>query len=177
MEEVGVTAHAKEGEGAFVVLKGSTARKTGSPAWDAYVALRDEIVAQEKLKSKDNENLEFASDVEFSSPSAAATVVAAGNRNRRITWKLADGRTYAQWKESQVEAGEGRGIWAVMRSLPPCISASRPDCPHLRPSYPSADKKPLNCPSTRLRITRDAHLPRGMFKTSLAFCAQIAQYT
>jgi hypothetical protein len=40
-------------------------------------------------------------------PSAAATVVAAGNRNGRITWKLPDGRTYAEWKESQVEDAEG----------------------------------------------------------------------
>ncbi|MAT68954.1 MAG: hypothetical protein CMJ58_05465 [Planctomycetaceae bacterium] len=107
MSEVGVTAHAKEIDGAFVVLKGSTARQNGAPSWDSYVSLRDELVAQGRLMPKDAESLEFADDVEFSSPSAAAAVVAAGNRNGRITWKLNDGRTYAEWKESLVEEAEG----------------------------------------------------------------------
>jgi hypothetical protein len=107
MAEVGVVAHAKEVDGSFVVLKGSTARRHGSPSWDSYITLRDDLVAQGKLVPKDNDFFEFASDLEFSSPSAAAAVVAAANRNGRITWKLPDGRTYAQWKEAQVEEAEG----------------------------------------------------------------------
>jgi hypothetical protein len=107
MAEVGVLARAKEIEGAFIVLKGSTARRTGTQSWDGYVTLREDLVTQEKLVPKDSENFEFTDDVEFSSPSAAATVCAAGNRNGRTTWKLEDGRTYAEWKESQVEEAEG----------------------------------------------------------------------
>jgi hypothetical protein len=103
MAEVGVTAHAKEVEGAFVVLKRSTARRNGTPSWDSYLGLREELIAQRKLIEKDSEFFEFSSDVEFSSPSAAACIVAAGNRNGRITWKLADGRTYGEWKAAQVE--------------------------------------------------------------------------
>lgn len=105
MSEVGATASAKEVDGAFVVLKGSTARRNGSPSWDSYITLRDELVAQSKLRPKGEDLYEFASDVEFSSPSAAAAIVAA-DRNGRITWKLAGGKTYAEWKESQVKDAE-----------------------------------------------------------------------
>lgn len=107
MSEVGASASAREINGSFVVLKGSTARRNGSPSWDSYIPLREDLVAQGKLVPRDNDYFEFSGDVEFSSPSAAAAVVAAANRNGRITWKLPDGRTYAQWKESQVEEAEG----------------------------------------------------------------------
>lgn len=106
MQDVGASATAKEVDGTFVVLKGSTARKQGSPSWDSYITLRDDLVAQKKLVPRTDDLFEFAEDVEFSSPSAAAAVVAAANRNGRITWKLASGVTYAQWKESQVEQAE-----------------------------------------------------------------------
>lgn len=107
MSEVGTLATAREIDGNFVVLKGSTARRQGSPSWDSYVTLRDELVAQGKLVASNDERYEFAEDVEFSSPSAAAAVVAAANRNGRIAWKLAGGQTYAQWKEAQVAKAEG----------------------------------------------------------------------
>jgi hypothetical protein len=106
MSEVGASAHAREVDGAFVVLKGSSARRNGSPSWNSYVKLRDELVEQGKLVPRDDDFFEFAQDVEFSSPSAAAAVVAAANRNGRVTWKLPDGRTYAEWKEAQVEEAE-----------------------------------------------------------------------
>ena len=106
MAEVGAHAKAKEIDGSFVVLIGSTARREGSKSWDSYITLRDDLVKQGKLVAKNTELYEFTEDVEFSSPSAAAAVVAAANRNGRLTWKLEDGRTYAEWKESQVEAGE-----------------------------------------------------------------------
>lgn len=107
MSDVGTMATAREIDGNFVVLKGSTARRQGSPSWDSYATLRDELVAQRKLVAKNDDLFEFAEDVEFSSPSAAAAVIAAANRNGRITWKLSDGQTYAQWKEAQVERAEG----------------------------------------------------------------------
>jgi hypothetical protein len=63
---------------------------------------------QGKLIPQDDKLFAFAEDVEFSSPSAAAAVVAAANRNGRTTWRLADdGRTYADWKEAQVDAAAG----------------------------------------------------------------------
>lgn len=103
MDEVGVLARAKEIDGRFVVLKGSTARRQGTPAWDSYVGLRESLVDQGKLAVIDEKLFSLVEDVEFSSPSAAATVLAAANRNGRITWHLPDGRTYADWKSAQVE--------------------------------------------------------------------------
>ncbi len=69
MSEVGASATALEIDGRFVVLKASTARKAGSASWDSYITLRDDLVAQQKLVSKDEKMLTFAEDVEFSSPS------------------------------------------------------------------------------------------------------------
>lgn len=107
MEEVGTSAEAYEIDGRFVVLKGSTARRASSKSWDSYVSLRDDLVKQGKLVPKDDKLFEFAEDVEFSSPSAAAAVIAAANRNGRISWRLQDGgQTYSLWKESQVIAAE-----------------------------------------------------------------------
>jgi hypothetical protein len=65
-------------------------------------------VDQGKLAPQDDKLFAFTEDVEFSSPSAAATVVAAANRNGRTTWRLDDGRTYADWKQVQVETAYGR---------------------------------------------------------------------
>jgi hypothetical protein len=106
MADVGAQATAREIAGRFVVLKGSTARRQGTPAWDAYIGLRDGLVDQQKLVPQDDKLFVFAEDVEFNSPSAAAAVVAAANRNGRVTWKLPGGKTYAEWKESQVDDAE-----------------------------------------------------------------------
>ena len=65
MAEVGGVAHAKEVDGAFVVLKWSTARRNGTPSWDAYLGLREELLAQGKLVDKDSEFFQFTTDVEF----------------------------------------------------------------------------------------------------------------
>ena len=47
----------------------------------------------------------FAEDVEFSSPSAGAACVNAGNSNGRTNWKVADtGETYQQWHDKKLAA-------------------------------------------------------------------------
>ena len=43
----------------------------------------------------------FTSNYSFSSPSAAAATVIGASANGRISWKLPDGRTYADWEENQ----------------------------------------------------------------------------
>jgi hypothetical protein len=106
--DVGAHARAIESDGEFVVLKGSTARKDGSPSWSSYKELREELIQAGKLRQSPNaEFLEFTVDVPFRSPSAAAAVVAGGNRNGRVLWRVeGDGRTYAEWQEARlVEAG------------------------------------------------------------------------
>ena len=106
LREVGVVAKAKEIDGIFVVLAGSTARRAKSASFDSGVDHRDSLINEGKLVIKDEQLYEFAEDVEFSSPSAAASVVVAANRSGRRSWQLADGRTYGEWKESQIEAAE-----------------------------------------------------------------------
>lgn len=104
MNEVGTAATAIETANEFVVLKGSTARKHGTTSWDAYVDLRGELVATQKLVDSNDPNFYvFAEDVPFSSPSAAAAIVAAGNRNGRTSWRLeTTGQTYGEWQECKL---------------------------------------------------------------------------
>jgi len=104
--DVGTHARAIESDGEFVVLKGSTARKDGVPSWTTYKDLRDELLQAGKLRPNPNPDfLEFAEDVPFRSPSAAAAVVAAGNRNGRLMWRVeGTGQTYAEWQEARLAA-------------------------------------------------------------------------
>lgn len=106
MTDVGTKAIAAEIFGEFVVLKGSTARKQGVDSWTSYSGLRQELVDARKLVDSSNSDyFEFAENVSFASPSAAAAVVAGGNRNGRITWKVeGKGETYAQWQEAKLAA-------------------------------------------------------------------------
>ena len=54
--------------------------------------------------------LEFTED-DFLSPSAAATVVAAGNRNGPLPWTTeAGGETYAEWPDAQLAVAVGTGV-------------------------------------------------------------------
>ncbi len=102
--DVGSQARAIEANGEFVVLRGSTARKEGSPSWVNYRDLRDELLHSGKLRQGGNpEQLEFTVDVPFKSPSAAAAVVAAANRNGRAMWRVAGtSQTYGEWQESRL---------------------------------------------------------------------------
>ena len=104
MSSVGVNADAVEADGEFVVLKGSKARKEGTPSWTSYKGLRDKLLADQKLIESGQPNiLTFAENVAFDSPSAAAAVVNAGNQNGRIVWRVkGTGQTYKDWQQSQI---------------------------------------------------------------------------
>ncbi len=104
--EVGTNARAIESDGEFVVLKGSTARKGGTPSWQSYKGLREELVEDGKLQPAANpEYLEFVEDIPFRSPSAASSVVAAGARSGNTAWRVAGtGQTYGEWQEERLKA-------------------------------------------------------------------------
>lgn len=105
LHSVGIEATAREIDGEFVVLKGSTARKEGTPSWTSREQ-REELVADRKLvdHATDTTVYVFATDVPFDSPSAAATVVRAGNTNGRKEWKEAStGKSYGDWKELRLK--------------------------------------------------------------------------
>jgi hypothetical protein len=105
MRDAGTEAHAIEANGEFVVLKGSIARKQGTKSWDSYKDLREQLVADGLLKdSPQTDFFQFVENVPFTSPSAAAAVVAASNRNGRLTWKLErTGQTYAEWQQAKLD--------------------------------------------------------------------------
>lgn len=99
-------AEAREIKGEFVVLKGSLARRAGVSSWTAGRTLRDELVDEGKLaRASDGHSLVFTTNVSFSSPSAAASVVLARNANGRIEWRAeSSGATYAEWQDARLQA-------------------------------------------------------------------------
>lgn len=104
LRKVGAVATAREIDGQFVVLKGSTARKKGPSSWRSYKGLRQKLVAEGLMvDSPDPSLLAFPDDVPFDSPSAAASVIVGLGTNGRETWKiLGTGQSYAQWQEEKL---------------------------------------------------------------------------
>jgi len=102
---VGVKAEAREIDGEFVVLKGSTARRQGVESWSSGRSARDALIEEGKLvDGADPETLVFADNVSFSSPSTAASVVLGANTNGRIKWTIpSTGQTYADWQEARLK--------------------------------------------------------------------------
>ncbi len=101
----GVSAQARETDEGFVVLARSTAKSTASDTFPkGYAALRDQLLADGKLVADERSELyRFVADVCFSSPSAAASIVAARSASGPIEWKLAStGQTYREWREDQL---------------------------------------------------------------------------
>jgi hypothetical protein len=78
----------------FVVLKGSTAvlqERESAKNWPATIAIRKQLIGDGILVEKDG-FYEFIRDVQFSSPSAAASVIEGGSANGLIAWRTKDGR-------------------------------------------------------------------------------------
>lgn len=109
MNPSGAMATAQEIDGRFIVFAGSTARKKGPASWNVYRTyrgLRDQLIQDGKLiDSEVSDFYRFNEDVEFASPSAAATVVNAGNQNGRLVWKIKDtDQTYRDWQDERLSA-------------------------------------------------------------------------
>jgi hypothetical protein len=122
LSAVGVSALARETDDGFVVLAGSTARKTGTEAFSSgYRALRDQLVQERRLVDGAPPDLyRFTSDVAFSSPSAAASVIAARSASGPREWAVkATGQTYRDWRAARLDA-----IGAELN--PACTAAPTP---------------------------------------------------
>jgi hypothetical protein len=79
----------------FVVLKGSQAvlkERASAHQYPYTLASRKRLVEDGTLVV-DGDHLKFTRDSEFSSPSAAATVVHGGSANGLLAWKSKDGKT------------------------------------------------------------------------------------
>lgn len=112
MHVVGAHALGREFQGSFIVLKGSTARVDERQSWTAYKQLREHLIQQQKLAPRpDGQFFEFQEDVPFSSPSAAATVINAGNQNGRTVWHIkGTSKTYQNWLDDKLaQAGLADG--------------------------------------------------------------------
>jgi hypothetical protein len=85
----------------FVVLQGSTAvlqERQSAKRWPYVVALRNKLIADGTLVQKGS-FYQFTRDVEFSSPSAAASVIEGGSANGLIEWRTKDGRVLKELDE------------------------------------------------------------------------------
>lgn len=105
ISKVGARAEAREIDGEFVVLQGSTARREGVESWTSYRSQRDQLVHEGKLiPHPTNPDLyQFAESVAFASPSAASSVVMARNTNGRIEWRSeSTGHNYHEWQDAQL---------------------------------------------------------------------------
>jgi Domain of unknown function (DUF4357) len=80
----------------FVVLKGSTAvkqlRESAKTSGPWIITLREQLIDSGSLQEH-GEFYAFTRDVEFSSPSAAAAIVHAGNAAGPVAWKDCAGKT------------------------------------------------------------------------------------
>lgn len=85
----------------FLVLKGSSAVREERPStekWPQARNLRTKLLEEGALIER-ADRLLFMTDVEFTSASAAATVIRGGNSNGLTTWKDVSGRTLKEIQE------------------------------------------------------------------------------
>ncbi len=91
--------------GEIIVTNGFKARlRTTRTIPKGTVAMR-QVLQERGVQTPTPEHLVFEGEYVFSSPSAAATVATGASANGRIVWKLPDGRTYADWRDAQNQAG------------------------------------------------------------------------
>ena len=87
--------------GELIVKSSSLARIRTTPTIPkGIVDLRHALIESGVLEQKDGAYL-FTADYGFSSVSTAAATVIGASANGRISWRLADGRTYADWESAQ----------------------------------------------------------------------------
>ena len=106
-QRAGVDARAILEDGELIVQAGSVARPEwiGKGTWDkGYRKLREHLIDKGIIRIDGNAAM-FAENYAFSSPSAAAAVVAGRAANGRIEWHVeGQSKTYADWEEEQLES-------------------------------------------------------------------------
>lgn len=98
----GLKATAKVTANELVVLAGSQAKLSWGAQPHNYKNLREKLELQGILRlSEDGQCLEFAQDVAFSSPSAAAAMILGRPDNGRTSWKIKGTKvTYGAWYDN-----------------------------------------------------------------------------
>lgn len=100
----GAAARAIETGAGFVVLKGSTARRGESPTFPTgYRNLRDNLIADGAILDQPDVFC-FSRDVVFTSPSAAAAIIAGRSASGPGEWKTEAGETYREVKALELQS-------------------------------------------------------------------------
>ena len=101
-----ITARGQEINGEFVVFKGSRVRAAWEGVQGTYTALFNELVRNGVLvPTLNGRHREFSRDYAFSSPSAAAAIVAGRSANGRTHWTIeSSGQDYASWQEAKISS-------------------------------------------------------------------------
>ena len=109
VKKYGITALGQEVDGEFVVFKGSKARRAWEGAEVSYTKVFNDLVERGVLRPvSDGQLNEFAEDYAFSSPSAAAAVVAGRPANGRTHWIVEGSRqTYGAWQADLANQATG----------------------------------------------------------------------
>ena len=97
----GLRASGQQTVNGFVIFKGSQAvleNRSSTEKWPWPAEMRQKLINDDVLVQVDN-HLVFQEDVEFSSPSAAASVIHGGHANGRTAWKNKDGITIKEMEE------------------------------------------------------------------------------
>lgn len=99
-----VKATGRQTENGFLVLKGSEAVLEERPSVKKYPypsTVRSQLLSEGVL-TEQSDRLAFAKDYEFTSPSAAASVVHGGHANGLISWKNSKGITLKELEQKEV---------------------------------------------------------------------------
>jgi hypothetical protein len=105
LKNFNVVARAQEIDGEFVVLAGSGARTGWIGVDHGYGRLKKELEANGTIEvTVDGKTSVFSKDQAFTSPSAAAAMVAGRVANGRIDWKVPEsGITFGAWQAMKLE--------------------------------------------------------------------------
>lgn len=105
----GYVAQAREIDGEFTVLAGSTTRSSWLGVYDGYQNLRKKLEQDGTIDVPSLDGVgTFTRDCVFASSSAAAACVAGRAANGRDEWKIPDtGVSYGQWQNQEIERDLG----------------------------------------------------------------------
>jgi len=84
----------------YVILKSSTAVREERPSAASFISqMRQSLIDAGVLRAREDGLYEFTADAPFDSSSTAASMIAGGNTNGRMKWRLPDGRTLKDVEE------------------------------------------------------------------------------
>lgn len=101
----GVDARGRETKDGFVVLAGSRARIQETASAKAWLKDRRQQLLARGVIEDDGSHYVFTQDYRFSSPSAAASVLAGGSSNGRKAWKTPQGTMLRELQDRRAAGG------------------------------------------------------------------------